>query len=364
MGPCTGPESGKESRVSNKTQQKNRPRLGRGLSSLISISDLPVETEVPVTPEDRPMPGARQAASDVQSTPQEGRSTVPAAQVELVAPSAATDLSPDLDTIETKKQAQFALPIHDISPNPHQPRKTINDASIAELAASIKSTGLIQPVLVRKTDTGYQLIAGERRWRAAKLAGLIEIPALVRDVDSFTQAQMALIENIQREDLNPIERAAGYRSLMDQLGLTQSELAGRLGEDRSSIANFLRLLDLSEPVKAKVRDGTLSTGHAKLLAGVTDILEQQRLAELVVGQGLSVRNLERLLQDGVAPAAAKPATKGVTPHIADLEKSIARTLGMRVQVRSGNKGKGRLVIHYSSLDQFDELMSKLGVPME
>ncbi|HEX4053389.1 MAG TPA: ParB/RepB/Spo0J family partition protein [Tepidisphaeraceae bacterium] len=257
----------------------------------------------------------------------------------------------------------FLVAVESIRPNPHQPRKTVNDAAIAELAASIKTSGIIQPLVVRKAGEGFELIAGERRWRAAKLVGLAEVPVIVRDVDGFTQAQMALVENIQREDLNPIERAQGYRSLMDQLGLTQAELAGRMGEDRSSVANYLRILDLAEGVRAMVRQGHLSLGHAKLLAGVNDILRQQQLADMVVAQGLSVRNLEKILQTGARPAAAqKPATSAA--HILDLEKSLSRQLGMRVEVRSAAKGKGKLILHYSSLDQFDDLLQKLGTKPE
>jgi ParB family chromosome partitioning protein len=175
---------------------------------------------------------------------------------------------------------------------------------------------------------------------------------------------MALVENIQREDLNPIDRAQSYRALMSQLGLTQAELASRLGEDRSSIANFLRLLDLAEPVRELIRGGKLSLGHAKILAGIDDILEQQRLANLVVAQELSVRNLERLVQNDRSSDPPPQRAPGTTPHLQDLEKSIARQLGMRVQLRSARKGKGRLVIHYASLDQFDELLNRLGVRAE
>lgn len=299
---------------------KPKSRLGRGLSSLISVSDLPVEAELPAPP----------------------AATAPQPQSVPVSP--------------------MEIPLDQIAPNPHQPRRQMNETSLAELAASIKSSGLIQPVIVRKTETGYQLIAGERRLRAAKLAGLTTLPALVRDVDGFTQAQMALIENIQREDLNPIDRALAYRALISQLGLTQQELAIRLGEDRSSITHYVRLLELAEPVREQVRNGMLSLGHAKLLGGVTDILEQQRLAELCVTQELSVRNLERLLASGtpaVPPVAGDP--KAPSAHYADLERHIARQLGLRVQVRGGKKGRGRLVIHYGSLDQFDDLMSRLGV---
>jgi ParB family transcriptional regulator, chromosome partitioning protein len=310
------------------TATKNRPRLGRGLSSLISISNLPVESEV--------VPG--NAAPTPTSSPKNA------------APASASG-------------TPLLIPIDSIRPNPHQPRRTINDASIAELAASMKSSGIIQPLVVRRTNDGFELIAGQRRWRAAKLAGMTEVPAFARDVDSYAQAQMALVENIQREDLNPIERAQAYRALMDQLGLTQAELATRMGEDRSSIANYLRLLDLTESVRTMVRDGRLSLGHAKLLAGVPDILEQQRLAEVVISQGLSVRNLEGMLQsESNGKPLRKPPT--VSPHLADLEKSLARQLGLRVQVRSGAKGRGRLILHYSSLDQFDELLQKLGARAE
>lgn len=253
--------------------------------------------------------------------------------------------------------------VSSIVPNPHQPRRSFDDASLAELAASIRSTGLIQPILVRQVGQQYQLIAGERRLRAAKLAGLDSIPVVIRDVDSVTQAQMGLIENIQREDLNPIDRALGYRTLIEQLGLTQAELASRMGEDRSSIANFLRLLDLAEPVRHMVRDGRLSVGHAKLIAGVSDLLEQERLANLVLLQGLSVRNLERVMKE--APKTQQRTTQPPSPHIQDLEKNLARQLGLRVQVRSAAKrGKGKLIIHYASLDQFDELLSRLGVTPE
>ena len=328
--------------MSIKTPVKSRPRLGRGLSSLISISDLPVQAEIPSPP---PAGDHRPLAPPTPAAPP------PEVRVE----------------VRTKLVHEpLEVPLSAIAANPHQPRQTFNEASIAELASSIRSTGLIQPVLVRMVAEGqYQLIAGERRLRAAKLAGLTTLPVLVRDVDSVTQAQMALIENIQREDLNPIDRAQGYRTLIDQLGLTQAELAGRLGEDRSSVANYLRLLELAEPVKAMVRDGRLSVGHAKLIAGVADILEQGRLANLVVSQALSVRNLERLMKDGPkSPAAAKPQPASQA-HLSELEKSLSRQLGFRVQLRAGRKeGKGKLILHYGSLDQFDELVGRLGARVE
>jgi len=307
---------------------KTKPRLGRGLSSLISVSELPVQVNV------------------------------------APPPTAPTEL-PNEPTPEPKSQNPSEIRVSDVAPNPHQPRKDFNQQALSDLAATIKSTGLIQPIVVRKQGDGYELIAGERRWRAAKLAGLETIPAVIREIDSFAQAQMALVENIQREDLNPLDRALAYRTLIGQMGLTQAELAARIGEDRSSVANFLRLLDLAEPVKTMIRDGRLSLGHAKILAGVVDVLDQQRLAELVLSQGLSVRNLERMIQQ--APAAVPPSRNepAASPHMQDLEKNLSRQLGMRVQLRaSSKKGRGKLILHYSSLDQFDGLMQRLGVSTE
>jgi len=308
---------------------KAKPRLGRGLSSLISVSELPVQADV-------------QAPFE--------RATEPTPIAVSTTPPAA-DGQP------------LMVPVDLIRPNPHQPRRTVNEVAIGELAASMKTSGIIQPLVLRKVADGFELIAGERRLLAAKRAGLAEVPAIIRDVDSFTQAQMALVENIQREDLNPIDRALGYRTLIEQLGLTQAELAGRMGEDRSSVANYLRLLDLAEPVRNMVQDGRLSMGHAKILAGVPDILEQQRLADIVIAQSLAVRNLERLLLERQVPTPARKVS-GSSAHLQDLEKSLSRQLGMRIQVRSTSKGKGRLVIHYGSLDQFDELLAKLGVSPE
>jgi len=306
-----------------------RPRLGRGLSSLINVGeDVPPSPVVVVE-----------------------RGQMPAENGPAPAPHASPAASAG---------KPLELPVSEIAPNPHQPRRAMNEAGIAELAASFKASGVIQPIIVRQSGTGYELIAGERRLRAARLAGLSSIPAVVREVDSPTQAQMALVENIQREDLNPMDRAAAYRTLLEQLGLTQAELAARLGEDRSSIANYLRLLDLAEPVKNMVRDGRLSMGHAKWLAGVSDILEQERIANIVVAQSLSVRNLERLLESGATSKSRRPAV-APSAHTAQLERSLSRQLGMRVQLRSSKTGKGRLTIHFPSLDGFEQLVAKLGV---
>jgi len=317
---------------------KPKSRLGRGLSSLISM---PVEKELPEGE------AVSDAVSDAAGADATGHTSLPSGN----------------------RPAELEVSIDLVRPNPHQPRRTFNEASLNELANSIKANGLIQPVVARKTADGYELIAGERRLRASKLAGLQRIPVLVREVDALTQAQMALVENIQREDLNPLERAEAYRMLMEQLGLTTAELAFRMGEDRSTISHFIRLLDLTEVVREMVRDGRLSMGHAKLLAPVDDHVEQQRLANLVLAQNLSVRNLERLLESramGQTVTAPPPASKPAnTAHYQDLERSLSRQLGMKVQVRAGrSKGKGKLLIHYANLDQFDELMKRLDVVSE
>lgn len=287
-------------------------RLGRGLSSLIKIPDQPVQSE----------------------TSQVEQASLPS-----------------------------SIPLNKVHPNPHQPRRLFNDQTLAELAASIKSAGIIQPIIVRETESGYELIAGERRWRAAQLAGLTEIPAVIRQVDSFTQAQMALIENIQREDLNPLDRAHAYQSLIDQLGLTQNELAVRLGEERSSVANVLRLLALVPAVQEFVRTGKLSLGHAKILAGIPDPTEQERLGELAVQRELPVRALEQLsLAPASVPKKETATLRTSSAHISELEKSITRQLGLRSQIRqSAQAGKGKLVIHYTDLDQFDELLRRLQI---
>jgi ParB family chromosome partitioning protein len=326
---------------------KARPRLGRGLSSLISVS----------TPEEDYSSASDRSYPEISDTRDD--SIVPGL------PPSATE--PD-DGIARGGVSEIPLDL--IVPNPHQPRREMNEKSIADLAASLKTTGLIQPIIVRKAGEQYELIAGERRWRAAKVAGLATVPAIVREANSFEQAQMALVENIQREDLNPIDRAQAYFVLMNQLGLTQAELASRIGEERSSIANYLRLLDLTPAVQSMVVAGGLSLGHAKIIVGIPDTAEQERLANLVVTEGLSVRNLERTLEEvkpepTAADAAKAEAESTPSAHLLQLEKSLSQQLGLRVQLKaSSRKGRGKLILHYSSLDQFDELVNRLGVQVE
>ncbi len=310
-------------------QIPQKSRLGRGLSSLMNMSQ-PVMVELPA-------PGTPAAP----------------ATAEIIAPLplgvSVLEVSPDR-----------------IVPNPHQPRREFDEPSLKALAESIRTTGLIQPVVARATNEGtYELIAGERRWRASKLAGLAALPVIVRNVDPVMQAQMALVENIQRQDLNPVDRAMAYKALLDNLGLTQVELADRLGEDRTVISHYLRLIDLAPAVQSMIVGGQLSMSHARLLAGVSDPVEQTRLARLVVSQELNIRNLERLINTPAVPASTPQAALSSSAHIVDLERNLSRNLGMRVQVKvAPGKKRGRLILHYASLDQFDDLMSKLGVSGE
>jgi ParB family chromosome partitioning protein len=314
----------KETPVMSK-QLPMKSRLGRGLSSLMNTS----------LPDDEPAPAAASGAFA-------GRSDAPLGIRVL------------------------DVPVDQLLPNPHQPRRVFNETALAELAGSMRSTGVIQPVVARVTGEGrYELIAGERRWRAARLAGLAVLPVIVREADPVMQAQMALIENVQRENLNPIERAEAYKALLENLGLTQLELADRLGEERTVISHHLRLIELPKSVQDMVGDQRLSLGHAKVLAGLADPLEQVRLAELAVAQGLNVRNLERLIQTPTAPPPGGKSAVSPSAHLADLEKNLSRHLGMRVQVKAvAGKKKGRLVVHFASLDQFDDLLARLGISPE
>ncbi|HEX8324637.1 MAG TPA: ParB/RepB/Spo0J family partition protein [Tepidisphaeraceae bacterium] len=262
------------------------------------------------------------------------------------------------------------ISLDQIDVNPHQPRQKFDPAALDTLADSIRANGVIQPIIVRLSPSGrYQLVAGERRLRAAKLAKLSDIPAVVRKIDDYTQAQWALVENIHREDLNPMDRAEAYATLLQQLGLTQAELAGRLGEQRSSVANYLRLLDLDTLLRDDLRAGLLSFGHAKVLAGIPSAAEQLRLAELVKTQHLSIRNLERLVERGQSAPPPAPDTEadGTLParlHLQEVEQQMVQQLGLRVQLRGGKKsGTGKVVIHYRSLEEFDDLVRRCGIQL-
>jgi ParB family chromosome partitioning protein len=253
------------------------------------------------------------------------------------------------------------LPVGSLSPHPDQPRRRFDDAQLDELAGSIKARGLLQPIVVRPYGRGYQIVAGERRWRAAQRAQLHEVPVVIREFDDAETLEIALVENIQREDLNAIEEARAYQKLAEEFGHTQEALAGIVHKSRSHIANLLRLLDLPDRVQARVVDGSLSMGHARALLGASDV---EGLAEQVVARGLSVRETEQLARAAKHPKSAREQSgrnrAGAAPDadIAALERQLADLLGVAVRVSHGVDG-GTLTLGYSTLDQLDMLCQRL-----
>ncbi|MDQ2877511.1 MAG: ParB/RepB/Spo0J family partition protein [Pseudomonadota bacterium] len=248
------------------------------------------------------------------------------------------------------------LPVGSISPHPGQPRRYFNDAALDELAASIAARGVIQPIVVRPHGRDFQIVAGERRWRAAQRARLHEVPVIVKEFDDATTLEIALVENIQRQDLNAIEEAEAYNRLIGEYGHTQDALGKLVHKSRSHIANLLRLLDLPAAVQDRVIDGTLSMGHARALIGAPD---PEALAEQVVARGLSVRETEKLAR-GAKPAVARSRSPA-SPRDADLaalETQLADLLGLNVRISHGPKG-GALTLNYSTLDQLDMICQRL-----
>jgi len=252
------------------------------------------------------------------------------------------------------------LPVDLIQRGKYQPRKDIDPESLQELADSIKAQGVMQPIVVRPiSDHRYEIIAGERRWRAAQLAGLDEIPALVRDVADKAAIAMSLIENIQREDLNPIEEAAALLRLQQEFELTQQEVADAVGKSRSTVANLLRLMSLQADVRRLVEHGDLEMGHARALLGL-DATRQSQAARSVVARGLSVRQTEALVRHLLERKDAAPATpRSIDPNIRQLQDDLSRRLGTRVEIRHGAGGKGKLVLAYNSLDELDGILSHI-----
>jgi ParB family chromosome partitioning protein len=257
----------------------------------------------------------------------------------------------------------FQIDIGLIEPSPVQPRTRFEEGALSGLAESIRENGLVQPILVRRKGSRFELIAGERRWRAAQLAGLEKIPAVVRDVPDEKMLELALIENIQREDLNAIEEALAYKSLIEAAGLTQELLAQQVGRDRSYITNYLRLLRLPDDLQNMVQDGRLSTGHARTLLGATDVALQRRLARRIIEKGLSVRETERLIRQALSSTStSKTASRKRTddPNVKAAETKLRRKLGTRVSILGNAGGSGgRIEIEYytaQDLNRFYDLL--------
>lgn len=252
-----------------------------------------------------------------------------------------------------------ALAIDSLQPGRNQPRTRIDQTTLAELADSIKAQGVMQPILARPIGDGrYEIVAGERRWRAARMAGLASVPALVREVADRQALAIALIENLQREDLNPLDEATGIRRLTEEFGMTHAEAAEAVGRSRAAITNALRLLELAPPVQELLREGKLDMGHARALLALP-ALKQIEFAREAVARQLSVRQVEQRVAHLSARATARARVRG-DRDVARLEDELSGQLGTTVSIRTGAKpGSGKLVIHYSSLDQFDALLNRL-----
>ncbi|RLS61967.1 MAG: ParB/RepB/Spo0J family partition protein [Planctomycetota bacterium] len=361
-------------------------KLGRGLSALlgnpvqIQITQMPSVQEIATTP-----PLVASAVAPTTGVSPEALAptvpfevppfvTKPGPVPSSVPPASSATTSLAVQTISAavphaRHSGLRELPVEQIVPNRRQPRTDFDEASLMTLAESIKKAGVMQPIMVRPTETGFELVAGERRWRAAKLIGLATIPAMVKDLDDQTAAELALIENIQREDLNPMERAIALRRLAMDFGLTHQVIADRVGLDRATVSNLLRLSELDPTTADLIRTGKLSQGHAKALLGITDVGLRAELASLAIAGDWSVRELERSVQKKQHQAKSvesRPTDSTTEPNardanVADLERQLAEHLGTRVNLQLGRKkGSGRLVVEFYNLDQFDGLMQKMG----
>ena len=323
-----------------------RRGLGRGLGSLIPTAPAPVSPPA----EDAGRPG-RHSAKGVE-TPGIG---------DLSQSSDATGLpGGEAEVQEGGPGAFFAeIPVGSISPNPRQPRRVFDEEAMSELVHSVREIGLLQPVVVRRTgESSYELVMGERRWRATREAGLETIPAIVRETDDDDMLRDALLENLHRSELNPLEEAAAYRQLLDDFGCTHDELAGRIGRSRPQISNTLRLLQLSPAVQRRVAAGVLSAGHARALLGLTDPATQDRLAARVVAEGISVRALEELVAVGELSEDSPKAhhSRPTAPGLQEIGDRLSDRLDTRVKVVLG-RSKGRISIEFASLSDLERIVS-------
>jgi len=267
-----------------------------------------------------------------------------------------------LSSAEAPREGEIlSLAISRIRPNPWQPRQVFDAEMLEQLAQSIRSQGLLQPVVVRPAGNDYELIAGERRWRACGLAELTHLPAVVRHVDDRTTAALALVENLQREDLNALEKALGIKRLIDDFGLTHQQAGDALGHSRAHVSNLLRLLDLTPAVQGLVESGQLDMGHARALLPLTKT-QQEELAEKIAARPMSVREVEAAVNRLLLAKDDAPASQ-VTPdaNISALERRLSEHLGTPVEIRHGQRGKGHIVLRYGSLDDLDALLSRLHI---
>ena len=291
--------------------------------------------------------------------------------IETVADTPLTLHYPTGSTEAAALPSQLKVGVYDIERNPFQPRREFDESEIDSLSDSIQEHGLLQPVLVRRIDERYQLVAGERRLRAAIKAGWNEVPVQVIEADDRQTAEIAIVENLQRKDLNPLEKAASFQRYLETYGCTQDELAKRLTIDRSTIANLIRLLELPEEVQQAVRLGQITQGHARALLPLGDEREQTEFCRRVVAEGMSVRAVEALVQDTIHSTDSEPLAV-VTPegqrspvkrtrskHIASLEQELRTALGTKVDIRQGAKGRGKIAIHFANAEEFERIYQYL-----
>ncbi|MHC4443216.1 MAG: ParB/RepB/Spo0J family partition protein [Planctomycetota bacterium] len=289
----------------------------------------------------------------------------------LIANTNQSSSDPATNTLEEPDNVSSMIGIDRIRTNPFQPRTVITPDQINALAESIKKTGVIQPIVVRQYDEDlFEIIVGERRWRACQMAGLNQIPAVIRDVDNHQMLEFSLIENIFREDLNPIDRASAYKRYCDEFDLTAEEVANRIGEDRSTVTNYMRLLDLPTEVKSWVIEGQLTMGHARCLLAIKSPSDLINTAQQAIDNLLSVRDLEKIVRQRIDARATATKNSNKTaltkrPQIRTLEEAFTRTLGTKVEIQEARrKGKGKIIIQYYTLDDFDRISQMLNVNIE
>ena len=279
------------------------------------------------------------------------------------------DAMPTISSVAAPPSGSLRISVYDIEANPYQPRREFDEVEIDQLSDSLQQHGLLQPILVRRVDERYQLVAGERRLRAAIKAGWPDVPVQVIEADDRKTAEIAIVENLQRKDLNALEKAASFQRYLETYGCTQDELAGRLQLDRSTIANLIRLLELPEAVQQSLRSGEITPGHARALLPLGDEHEQIAFCGRIVAEGLSVRAIEGLVQDSLrasdteSPGAASvdgqptKSKRRRQPNLTGLEQALRTALGAKVEIRQGTKGRGRIVIHFAGSEEFERLHS-------
>lgn len=347
---------------------KNRPRggLGRGLGALIPTGPAPTAVVEPTTTEEPPAP-VEAAADTAVAAPAGPVPTGPVPAVAIPPVAAQPEPQPELSPVPGARFAE--IPVDAIVPNPKQPRQVFDEDALEELKTSIQEVGFLQPIVVRQLDDEkYELVMGERRWRAAQAVGRENIPAIVRDTHDDAMLRDALLENIHRANLNPLEEAAAYQQLLDEFGATHEELARRIGRSRPQISNTIRLLNLPAQVQTRVAAGILSAGHARALLSLDEAEAQEQLARRIVAEGISVRATEEIvalaLSDGTSKKeTAKRRPKPHAPALTDLADRLSDRFDTRVKVDIG-RSKGKITIEFATVDDLERIVDLIGVGQE